>query len=57
MKETLMALQNSSIDEMNTFLNKIYCIPNYQREYSWEIEELEDFWNDLCATIDENLRL
>lgn len=52
-----MALQNSSIDEMNTFLNKIYCIPNYQREYSWEIEELEDFWNDLCATIDENLRL
>lgn len=45
-----MALQNSSIDEMNLFLNRIYYIPNYQREYSWENDELDDFWNDLLAT-------
>ena len=45
-----MALQNSSIDEMNTFLNRKYYIPNYQREYSWENDELDDFWNDLIAT-------
>lgn len=45
-----MALQNSSIDDMNTFLNKKYHIPNYQREYSWEYNDLDDFWNDLIAT-------
>ena len=49
-----MALQNSSIDEMNTFLNKMFYIPNYQREYSWEIDELEDFWNDLIHTKSES---
>lgn len=50
-----MALQNSSIDSMNTFLSKTYYIPNYQREYAWEENELDDFWNDLNATRkDEN---
>ena len=48
-----MALQNSSIDEMNTFLNRLYRIPNYQREYSWEDDELDDFWNDLKITVKE----
>lgn len=48
-----MALQNSSIEEMHNFLNKKYYIPNYQREYSWEIEELTDFWNDLVETVKE----
>lgn len=45
-----MSLGNSSIDVMATFLSKTYHIPDYQREYSWEAEELEDFWNDLEAT-------
>ena len=49
-----MALQNSSIDEMKTFLTKKYYIPNYQREYSWENDELEDFWNDLMVTMDDS---
>lgn len=42
-----MALQNYSIESMKGFLNKVYHIPAYQREYSWEQVELEDFWNDL----------
>lgn len=45
-----MALQNCAIESMNTFLNNIYYIPNYQREYSWEETELGDFWDDLNAT-------
>jgi len=44
-----MALQNSSIETMNTFLSRCYFIPNYQREYSWESNELEDFGDDLEA--------
>jgi len=47
-----MALQNCSIETMNQFLNNTYYIPNYQREYSWENAELEDFWDDLQATKD-----
>lgn len=29
------------------FSNKILRIPDYQRGYSWEKEQLEDLWNDL----------
>lgn len=47
-----MALQNCAIETMNTFLNNTYYIPNYQREYSWERTELEDFWDDLQTTKD-----
>lgn len=45
-----MALQNCAIETMNKFLNNVYYIPNYQREYSWETTELDDFWDDLEAT-------
>lgn len=45
-----MALQSSSIDELNTFLGKTFYIPNYQREYAWEQNELDDFWADLEYT-------
>lgn len=27
--------------------NAIYTIPNYQRQYSWDTEKLDDLWNDL----------
>lgn len=30
------------------FSNKILRIPDYQRGYSWEKEQLEDLWNDLA---------
>lgn len=45
-----MALQNCSIWNMQTFLGNTYHIPDYQREYSWEDDELGDFWDDLEAT-------
>lgn len=45
-----MALQNCSIWTMQTFLGSTYHIPDYQREYAWEADELGDFWDDLEAT-------
>ena len=45
-----MALQNCSIWDMRTFLGNTYRIPDYQREYSWEEDELGDFWDDLEST-------
>ena len=47
-----MALQNYKIDAIKGFLNDIYYIPNYQREYSWGTEEIEDFWKDIEYTKD-----
>ena len=45
-----MALQNCSIWTMQTFLGGTYHIPDYQREYAWETDELGDFWDDLEST-------
>ena len=28
-------------------LKRKYVIPRFQREYSWEVEELSELWNDL----------
>jgi len=42
-----MAIQNPSAMEMKIFLKKKFYIPNYQREYSWERNHVEDFWIDL----------
>lgn len=29
------------------FSNSMYRITNYQRDYSWENDQLEDLWEDL----------
>ena len=47
-----MALQNTCIQNINTYLQGTYHIPAYQRDYSWEQNELEDFWKDLIYTKD-----
>lgn len=42
--------------QLSTILNRrIYVIPEFQREYSWEKEELETFWNDLFVENDGSL--
>lgn len=35
------------------FTNKIFRIPDYQRGYSWETEQLEDLWGDLQRLDDD----
>lgn len=35
------------------FTDKKYQIPRYQREYSWEKEQLEDFYSDIISNIRE----
>jgi uncharacterized protein with ParB-like and HNH nuclease domain len=39
---------------MHNFLANTYYIPNYQREYSWENDELLDFWTDLLDTSNDS---
>ena len=51
-----MALQNFKLDSMKVFLDEVFYIPNYQREYSWELSHLEDFWQDLTNLLEDITR-
>lgn len=46
-----MSFTHNEFYTIKSFLDNNYYIPNYQREYSWETDEIEDFWNDLIETI------
>ena len=51
-----MGMKNFSFRSIGSYLQEnIYHIPDYQREYSWEMDsEVDDFWNDLENVIKEN---
>lgn len=42
--------QTKSVNEIFS-PNKKYIVPRFQREYSWENEEVEEFWNDIVYQI------
>lgn len=48
-----MAINNFSFKSIGSFLqDNVYYIPDYQREYSWEEMQIDDFWLDLQNLID-----
>jgi len=43
-----MAIQNYDLKPVGVFISSdTYHIPDYQREFSWETSQIEDFWSDL----------
>ena len=36
------------------FSTSAFEVPQFQREYSWQVDEVTDFWNDLRNNIDSN---
>ena len=38
---------------VDIFHRSIFRVPDYQRGYSWSINELEDYWNDIIRLTDE----
>lgn len=40
-----------SLDDL--FEKSIFKIPNYQRGYSWELQQLEEFWEDVFSLPDD----
>lgn len=50
-----MGIQNFSLRSVGSFLQEhVYYIPDYQREYSWEVDtEIDDFWMDLETLVND----
>lgn len=48
----LMEPSNQNFTSLMRMDNK-YEVPNFQRDYSWEKEQLEDLWNDIDELKDE----
>lgn len=49
-----MAIKNFGMRTIHSYLQEnVYYIPDYQREYSWEEDQLEDFWQDLESIEDD----
>ena len=42
---------SKSVKDILTLQRK-YVIPRYQREYSWDIEQVEEFWKDITEQFD-----
>lgn len=42
-----MDIESNSKTIQSCFLECLYEVPNFQRPYSWQEEQLEDFWNDV----------
>lgn len=52
-----MGIINSNLIKLGSFLgNEKLYIPEYQRGYSWEETQLDDFWIDLTQLYQENNR-
>lgn len=51
-----MSLVNSQFRTVESYIQEnTYWIPDYQREYSWEIKgEITDFWNDIVSLLQED---
>jgi len=51
-----LGIINQSFRTVSSYLQEdTYYIPEYQREYSWEKSEIEDFWIDLIHLYDSNI--
>ncbi|MFT3870326.1 MAG: DUF262 domain-containing HNH endonuclease family protein [Nibricoccus sp.] len=50
MKTGILPPELKSISELLTS-DVRYAVPRYQRNFAWTSDEVEDFWDDLCAAV------
>lgn len=43
-----MEIASKTKNIQSCFLDCLYEVPNFQRPYSWEEDQLEDYWNDVA---------
>lgn len=43
----LIPIKSTTRTVQDCFRSCLYVVPNFQRPYSWDIDELEDYWDDV----------
>ena len=43
----LIPIKSTTRTIQNCFATCLYVVPNFQRPYSWNLDELEDYWSDV----------
>ena len=46
---------NSKTMTLSKFFQDYYIIPDYQRGYSWQDKQIEDFWEDITSAIEKEV--
>ena len=41
---------------LSKFFQNYYIIPDYQREYSWQDKQIEDFWEDITSAFEKKVK-
>jgi uncharacterized protein with ParB-like and HNH nuclease domain len=49
-----MDIKPTDLSVKNLLEKAFYKIPRFQRPYSWDRENVEDFWNDAITSDDPN---
>lgn len=47
---------NSKTMTLSKFFQDYYIIPDYQRGYSWQDKQIEDFWEDITSAIEKKVK-
>lgn len=52
----MKGIQNTSTDNFSTIIgnNKKFYVPRFQRDYSWDVEQWDDLWQDIDAMLSRN---
>ncbi len=45
-----MKIESTDLSVENLLKGSFFVIPRFQRPYSWEEDNIEDFWNDIAGT-------
>jgi len=47
----LIPIKSTTRTIQNCFATCLYVVPNFQRPYSWNLDELEDYWSDVVLAL------
>ena len=52
----MIDIQDSTTNHFDSLIRSgcKYIIPKFQRDYSWDIEQWDDLWQDIDTMISEN---
>ena len=52
----MKGIQNTNTSNFSSVVsnNRRFYVPKFQRDYSWDTEQWDDLWQDICTMIEEN---